>query len=311
MKISVVMYHYVRDLSQSSFPNIKGLNTKEFLNQIDYFKKNYNFVTINDCISALNAGELNKLPTNSMLLTFDDGFIDHYDTVFPILVKNKIQGTFFPPAKPVLEHIVLDTHKIHFLLASNSNTNDLIQDIFKKLDSNRKEYKLNSNEYYFKKLAVPSRFDNKEVIFIKRLLQNELPEILRSKIIHELFTITVNSDEVYFSKKLYMSEQHLKEMISENMFIGGHGYDHYWLEKLNYSDQKNEIDLTIRFLKKIGAEYKDWVMCYPYGSYNNETLRILKANGCKLSFTTIPGISNFIESNKFELERFDTNDFLK
>jgi hypothetical protein len=50
-------------------------------------------------------------------------------------------------------------------------------------------------------------------------------------------------------------------------------------------------------------------MCYPYGSYNNETLRILKKKKCSIGLTTKTGITNLSKSKLLELNRHDTNHF--
>ncbi|MDA9288023.1 hypothetical protein N9P72_03955, partial [Amylibacter sp.] len=62
-------------------------------------------------------------------------------------------------------------------------------------------------------------------------------------------------------------------------------------------------------LKKIGAPVDDWIMCYPYGEYNEDTLRILRSKKCAIGLTTKVGFANLNSSNLLELARFDTNDF--
>ena len=42
--LTIVMYHYVRDLKYSRYPKIKGLDIKLFKKQIQFFKNNYHFV---------------------------------------------------------------------------------------------------------------------------------------------------------------------------------------------------------------------------------------------------------------------------
>ena len=37
--IYIVMFHYVREIKKSKFPNIKGLEFSDFKDQILYFKK--------------------------------------------------------------------------------------------------------------------------------------------------------------------------------------------------------------------------------------------------------------------------------
>ncbi|MDE4907287.1 polysaccharide deacetylase family protein [Methanogenium marinum] len=307
-QVTVIMYHFVRELPYTRFPAIKGLLVSQFKNQLDYLSKYYQFVTINDCLEGIYHNR--SLPKNSALLTFDDAYIDHYTEVFPILDERNIQGVFFPPAKAIEEKKVLGVNKIHFLLAS-MDINCLIQELYLCIDKYRDQFSLNTNEYYYNKLACESRYDTKEVIFVKRLLQNELDEQARNLIIGELFAKHVSADEVAFSRELYMNIDQLRCMVRNGMYIGSHGYDHYWLDKLPREKQESEIDLSLKFLTKIGVNIDEWIMCYPYGSYNDSLIDILKEKNCKIAFTTRVDIAMLNRSNALSLERLDTNDFPK
>ena len=307
-QLTVIMYHYVRELPYTRYPKIKALLTSEFKEQLTYLKKHYTFVTIADCINALHNNY--DLPSDACLLTFDDAYIDHFTTVFPILEENRIQGCFFPPAKAILEEEVLDVNKIHFILAiMDKEIDKLISDVYSILNKVRSKYHLKSNEYYYSKLAISNRFDSAEVIFIKRLLQVELKENIRKQITDELFRKYVTKDEKSFSKDLYMDLEQIKYMSRNGMYIGSHGFDHCWLNKLPTDKQESEIDESLNFLELVNAPTDNWVMCYPYGAYNDSLIKILKKKGCTLGFTTKVGITNLSKENAFTLERFDTNDF--
>lgn len=73
----IVMYHYVRDLSKGRFNKIKGLDLELFQKQISYFEEKFQFVSIEEVIRAIKYNE--EISSNSILLTFDDGYIDHYE----------------------------------------------------------------------------------------------------------------------------------------------------------------------------------------------------------------------------------------
>ena len=75
-KVNIMMYHYVRDLKASRYPEIKGLDYKSFQEQILWLKKHFEIIKIEDLIAAYD--EQTSLPENAALLTFDDGYIDHY-----------------------------------------------------------------------------------------------------------------------------------------------------------------------------------------------------------------------------------------
>ena len=67
-------------------------------------------------------------------------------------------------------------------------------------------------------------------------------------------------------------------MKRHGMFIGLHGYDHYWLGKLPKEQMKKDLDKALDTLDEF-IDRKRWVMNYPYGSYNQDVLdyiRIIK-----------------------------------
>ena len=75
--LTIVMYHYVRDLQNSYFPEMKGLDISLFIEQIEYLEKHYNFITMEHLIAVLDGDA--KMPMRPVLLTFDDGYIEHFN----------------------------------------------------------------------------------------------------------------------------------------------------------------------------------------------------------------------------------------
>jgi len=308
-KVSIIMYHYVRDLANSRYPNIKGLDLALFKEQLSYLQKNYNIISMEQLIAYIDDNE--SLPDKPVLLTFDDAYTEHFTNVFPILHNRKLPGSFFVPAKTILENEVLDVNKIHFILASITNIQSLVKKVFKELDKYREEYNLETNDFYFDKLATASRFDPKEIIFVKRLLQVELQESLRNLITDSLFQEYVGVSEEAFSMELYMNQDQMKCMIQNGMHIGNHGFEHYWLNSIPESKQRDEIDKGCQFLESIGVNMNNWTMCYPYGAFNESLINILKEYDCKLALTTHVDVADFSVYDRFELPRLDTNDIPK
>ena len=104
------------------------------LTMVYQVSKNENAGSLKEDLSSLKSvknGEftVKDIPTNSVLLTFDDGLKDHFQFVFPELKKHGISGVFFPPSLPIEENIVLDVHKIHFILESVSDPSKIIKEI--------------------------------------------------------------------------------------------------------------------------------------------------------------------------------------
>jgi hypothetical protein len=148
------MYHYVRDLKNSRYPQIKGLDLNHFKTQLDFLESNYHIIDVNHCLMPPPIGK------DCVLLTFDDGYIDHYTTVFPLLAERGISGFFSMPGKIIKEEKVLDVNKIHFLLAA-VDVIKLKDRIFGLLDYYRgREFEVPQNGDLYAELALTNRFDN-------------------------------------------------------------------------------------------------------------------------------------------------------
>ncbi|WCE29856.1 polysaccharide deacetylase family protein [Vibrio sp. SCSIO 43137] len=308
-KLTVVMYHYVRDIKNSRYPNIKGLELSQFVEQLKYLNKHYNIIGMEDVLASKYHQEV--LPDKAVLLTFDDAYAEHFNFVYPILKKMKMKGAFYVPAKTVQEHKVLDVNKIHFILSNENNTLKIINHIRVEIDKYREEFALSSFDFYYKKYAVENRFDNKNTIFIKRVLQHALPERLRNIISDNLFEQHVGVSEEAFSRELYMNKYQLEQLVNDGMHIGSHGYDHYWWNKLDNEQLSSEIDRSIQFLSSLGVDTENWTACYPYGSYSEQVVMKLRDKGCKLAFTTEVDIANLNCIEPLLIPRLDTNDLPK
>lgn len=308
-RLTIVMYHFVRDLARSRYPRIKGLDESEFEGQIEYIGRHYNVVRMEDVMGALEGR--GELPAKPILLTFDDGYADHYRTVFPLLDRLGMQGSFFPPARAVLESRVLDVNKIHFVLAVTQDMARLAAVLDGLVAAAQEEHQLEDVEWYRQHYAHANRFDTAEVVYIKRLLQHALPEGLRGAIIDELFQEFVTTDEAAFAAELYMSLEQLRCMQRHGMHIGSHSYDHYWLNTLEPKEQEDQVRRSLEFLQLVGADTSAWTMCYPYGGYDDSLLGVLGKYGCRLGLTTEVAIADLEPARRYNLARLDTNDLPK
>jgi peptidoglycan/xylan/chitin deacetylase (PgdA/CDA1 family) len=304
--LTIVMYHYVRDLARSRYPRIKARTTDEFRRQLAHLAERYTFITRARVLAAFRGQE--PLPPSAALLTFDDGYLDHYTNVFPLLHERRIEGWFFPPAGAVREGRVLDVNKLHFVLATVTDIAPVVDAIREAVNEHRADANLKPFEAYWSELAVASRFDPAEVIFVKRMLQAVLPESLRARVTDELFRRYVTADERAFAAELYVSPDQLRTMIRCGMYVGPHGDTHAWMDRLSESDQRAEVDASLRFMIEIGAPTKDWVMCYPYGAHNASLERVLAERNCTLGLTTRVAVAT-IGDHPLRLPRLDTNDF--
>ena len=306
--VTIVMYHYVRDLEKSRYPNIKGLTTGRFIKQLDFIEHNYTIVRMEECLKCIQ-GESKDFPDNAVLLTFDDGYIEHFTEVFPVLDEKGIQGSFFPPVQSTMEDKVLDVNKIHFILASQDEPKQLLEVLKSEIENVQSLYDLEDPEAYFSRIDSSEHpYDTIEVVTFKRVLQRELPPIARQQIVSQLFDDVMGVREDVFSNELYMKESQLKTMIRHGMFVGGHGYSHKWLNAIDEDEQKRELDKTEDFLELLGVDTHNKVMCYPYGGFNESLLKQMESSGFSAGLATIPEQAVLDEEHRYCLSRIDTNE---
>jgi len=56
-----VMYHYVRPIKKSKYPNIKGLEFENFKKQINFFSKKFNIISHIDFLEIIKSKKIKKI----------------------------------------------------------------------------------------------------------------------------------------------------------------------------------------------------------------------------------------------------------
>jgi peptidoglycan/xylan/chitin deacetylase (PgdA/CDA1 family) len=96
IRVPILMYHYVSPLPEDADDIRRDLTVTPdvFEGHVQYLvDQSYNTISLYQLYDALMYGA--PLPPRPVVLTFDDGYIDHYVTVFPALKKRGLTGTFF------------------------------------------------------------------------------------------------------------------------------------------------------------------------------------------------------------------------
>jgi peptidoglycan/xylan/chitin deacetylase (PgdA/CDA1 family) len=92
----ILMYHYISELPPEA-DDIRidlTVSPAAFRQHVEHLRGNgYTAISLYDLHNALVSGA--ELPPRPVALTFDDGYIDHYVHVFPILREFGFTGTFF------------------------------------------------------------------------------------------------------------------------------------------------------------------------------------------------------------------------
>ncbi len=100
-RVPILMYHYVSELPPDADRYRIDLTVppERFRAQLDYLARaGYHPVTLTDLYLYLTEGY--PLPERPVILTFDDGYRDAYEVVFPTLLEYGFTATFFVLATP-------------------------------------------------------------------------------------------------------------------------------------------------------------------------------------------------------------------
>lgn len=302
--VTVVAYHYVRDLERSRFPRIKARRTAEFVRQVALLRDRA--ITVEQLGEALRDRSV-QLRDDAVLLTFDDGYADHHDVVVPVLHDAGVQGAFYVPVLPVVRRCVLQVNKIHFVLAV-ADEQELLHTVLAEIDRRGAEFALEPAAQLYARHSAPNRYDTAAVTFTKRMLQAVLPAPLRTGIVDDLFARYVTADERGFAEDLYMSTGQVRALAAAGHHIGGHGYSHSWMDTLHPAEQARETDRSVAFLTTLGVPGRGWTMAYPYGRSDPSLEGVVAARGCAAAFTVVPRVADLDVDGPLALPRLDTND---
>lgn len=299
----VAMYHYVRDTTTTAFPDIRALSPALFEQQLDWISRDHTIVGL-DAIEGAMTGE-RALPPNAALLTFDDGFVDHHETVLPVLRRRGLTGVFFlafdacgPSPR------VLGVHKTQFLLA-RLGVDRLAAAV---RDACRTDLVTETSRARVAASGA-DRWERADERAIKDLLNHELPMAESERVLEALFEAHLGSERT-FASALYLSEAMIREMAAAGMAFGYHTRTHPMLSRLTPDAQAGELRDGVGWIRDLTGQARV-SFCYPWGgprTYTPDTVRLLERAGYSVAFNTVRRTCVVTRDGRFELPRLDTRD---
>jgi len=291
------MYHYVRPYS-ADYPYFNNLSVDDFIQQLKTFDLEDGFLTKYEFLELIQKGE-NK---DGAVLTFDDGFKDHYNYVYPELEKRGLFGIFYIPTNIYKIKKLLPVHRVHYL-KGKFNAKDLLDEAYKHISDDMLEH--SKIDEFDKEIYADQNNTEHEHTF-KRLFNYFLKHAVRDNLLDKLMENYFDEERLF--DKVYMSKDELIDMENNGHIIGSHTQNHPVLSRLTYEEQYKEIKGSFDYLKDfLSLDIKSF--CYPYGersTYDKNTLKILEELDVHYSF--IVGNEEIDDNNikfKYELPRID------
>ena len=284
------MYHFVNSSKDSSlFSGMQGVTVENFESQLSTLINKGHALVAKDIKLAAFTG---CYPNNDYFhLTFDDGFKQHFNNVYPILKDYGIQASFFIPTMaieigkiPVVEKQRLLQYNLfsdykdfltEFCILARKVCNSENQNFLYPVTENIKRSKNYLKQFTF--------YSEEERYF--RMIRNEFLSVDRfTWVIENMFKLFFEND-FSFINEYYLSASDLKKMGDNGMIIGGHTHSHPFLNKLSIDEIKKEVDQNIAFLEKtINKNIKSFA--YPFGAFNNDVINCMSESSIDYAFDT-------------------------
>lgn len=289
----VIFYHYIRKTSRYK---VHALSVDSFEREVDFLLDNMPPLDPDEVIHCVKT---RKKIRKGFLLTFDDGFKEHYDVAYKYLKTKGLSGIFFPNILPLIESKVPLANQLQVLVGNMEfeRLTELIMHLLSERFSRFSFSELPKSPYYIK------RMDNNRINDLKYFLNFTLPWKISQDLINDIFNQYI-TDNGSFIHENFLTLEQIKEMSDNGMVFGGHTVTHPYLTICDKDIKQREILDSINFIEDI-TESKSSFFCYPYGHYDHGCIEILKNSEVEVAFTTAPD-DNFHYKSKFNVGRYDT-----
>jgi peptidoglycan/xylan/chitin deacetylase (PgdA/CDA1 family) len=256
--VPIVVYHSVRDEQQvmknSRAVDLAGMSISSacFDEQIKTFKEFFISQTLEEYLNLRN--EDKKKAAQSVILTFDDGFLDNYTTAVPIMEKYGLRGTFFLLSRHLAENRLTPLHEFYAYI-------DHI------LSEGRTEYASCLFSSSLRRKLIRHGGEREDMI----------REFLQSKGLERS------------SADGFMNLQQAKELAGKGHEVACHGYSHVFLIKLKDIELKEELERSRMIFQDLFDTEWSGGFTYPYGvcgSTRSREKKAIKEKGFLYAATT-------------------------
>ena len=300
-----IMFHHFHD--QKNHSRGQGsINKDDFYGILKYIGRE-NIIDADEFIFRFKE---NKLSKNNVCITFDDALKCQYDVALPVLEDLKIKSFFFIYSS-IFEQKP-DSLEVYRYFRTNfyKNIEDFYLSFFKMINHNIESFFLENKKIinlHKNKFPHYSINDIKfRLIRDKLISSNEYDLIMNEMMSERNFKI----DDL--GNVLYMSKNNITELSNLGHNIGLHSHSHPTvMENLSFKDQEIEYKKNLQFLNDLISKNSTVnSMSHPCGSYNKNTLQILKKLKIEIGFKQIMDIEQekgmmSINNSKFEIARQD------
>ncbi|HEY4324710.1 MAG TPA: polysaccharide deacetylase family protein [Mucilaginibacter sp.] len=286
-KAIVLMYHRIAE-PKSDIWEI-AVSPERFEEHLQVLRKMGNVVSLGQLANSIST---EHFPGNNIAITFDDGYADNFTTARPLLEKYGIPATFFIASGNIenkrefwwdeLELIILSAQSLPEVFSLNIKGNQILCEL-KNESFLSDEIRQQHNTWKACTETPPTARAKLFYELWQQLKPLPYPEQQRYlQIIRNWAKLPLTTRPGYRT----MSAAEINQLASNNLFtIGAHTITHPALACHDVNIQKDELNENKGRLREITNREIN-LLAYPYGNYNEETLRVASELGFYAAFTT-------------------------
>ena len=278
-----IIYFHMVTPHNSPYYFSSGISPVEFKRIIKYLSRYYNVISLSEAIEMIENGISLK---NCLSITSDDGFVENYEYVAPILLDFKLTATFFLIDECIDNKNLMWRNKLIYIQnrIGREESKNLIRD-FSSL----------------KNITPPKKNENL-LSWSYRTWDMKKKEILVDSI-WELSKMESLSDFLDFYKP-YLTSKQILELCNNGFEFGTHSLSHPLFSKLTFEQVEKEIIDSIDSLsEKFGKQI--YHFSYPFGpramTQIEDELKLKYPDKLKTLLGVKNTFSNF--NNPYEWER--------
>jgi len=252
LQVFMPFYHAI---SEEVLPHMKHLytlrNKKQFINDLDYLLKHFTPVKLSEFLSGKYSAGFGKPP---MVLSFDDGLIQCYTEIMPILLQKGIPATFFLNNAFIDNKAMFFRYKVSLLIEALSAVTD------SQLIKAAELLKCNQKDIRKRLLAVS---------YVDREITDQVANGFEF------------SFDTYMRKNpIYMGSIQIRKMQSEGFEFGSHGIDHPLFALLKKQATIDHIKASVTDLaQQYDLDYKYFAFPFTDSGVEDVTIDVLFEKG--------------------------------
>lgn len=288
-QFSILAYHRILDIP-ANFKFDKELvsaSKRDFEWQVEYVAKHFTPVTLSELMQCIS-NDLD-LPKGAVLITFDDGFSDNYDTAYQVLKRVGVPATFFVCTDYIGKDQPFWFDWVVYLL-NNIAPGD---------------YPIGDGAFM---LSLGDGVQSERDALARRFFQylKSVPDTTRQGAVAQLSSqCAVAVPAGGFADSRPMNWEQLREMASNGMEIGSHTKSHPVLSQLTPDELVEEVTQSKALIE---AETGKTVnsLSYPVGgaaAYNDEVAAVVRDSGYLAACSYVSGANRVRGADHFALQR--------